>query len=123
MIARFSSRIWKTCIMNGTASSSSNHSDTFSSSTEGANGRNDSRRLILALSSAFMSARRASQSIDRVEGRKPPHFSIGDRVHRAAPGQGKISQLRALLQNSKEVKESLLIHRLGRACDVTMTIL
>src|SRR5262249_18128972 len=34
--------------MNGTASSSSNHSATASSRTEGAKGRNDSRRLIFA---------------------------------------------------------------------------
>src|SRR6266550_1980846 len=57
MSPRFSSRIWNTCIMNGTASSSSNHSDTASSSTEGAKGRNDSRRLILALLNAKIKRR------------------------------------------------------------------
>jgi hypothetical protein len=58
---RFSSLIWNTCIMNGTASYSSNQAPTASSSTDGANGRNDSRRLILALRIAFK-ARRGSQT-------------------------------------------------------------
>src|SRR3981189_3066447 len=57
----FSVRIWNTCIINGTASSSSNQSPTCSSRTEGAKGRNDSRRLIFSLSSAFISALRGSQ--------------------------------------------------------------
>ncbi len=73
MSGRFSSRIWNTCIMKGTASSSSNHSATASSSTEGAKGRNDSRRLILALRISFMSARRGSQRIERLPSARGPH--------------------------------------------------
>ena len=59
--------------MKGTASSSSNQSATASSSTEGAKGRNDSRRLILALRMLFMSARRGSQTIERLPSARGPH--------------------------------------------------
>src|SRR6266478_5827868 len=59
--------------MNGTASSSSNHSATASFRTEGAKGRNDSRRLILALRIVFMSARRGSHTIERFPSARGPH--------------------------------------------------
>src|SRR4051794_17313500 len=62
-------------------------------------------------------------NIDTAKRCQPPHLAVGNRVHSAAPGQCKISQSRALLHDPQEVKESLLIHRLGRACDVAMTIL
>src|SRR5260370_1116089 len=65
--------------MKGTASSSSNHSLTASSKTEGANGRNDSRRLIFALRTAFMSARRGSQMIERL----PSDCSVEELVDEA----------------------------------------
>src|SRR5262245_61127040 len=52
--------------MNGTGPSPSNQSETASSKIAGANGRNDSRRLIFLLRISFMSERRGSQSIDQL---------------------------------------------------------
>ena len=45
----------------------------YSSSTEGANGRNDSRRLIFAFSNSFMSARRGSHRMERLPSARGPH--------------------------------------------------
>ena len=41
--------------------------------TEGANGRNDSCRLIFALRMVFMSARRGSHTIERLPSARRPH--------------------------------------------------
>ena len=59
--------------MNGTSSSVSNHSGTASRRIEGANGRKDSRRLILRLRMSFMSARRGSPRIERLPSARGPH--------------------------------------------------
>ena len=79
--------------MKGTASSSSNHSATASSSTEGANGRNDSRRLILALRMRLHvgAARIADDRAVAERARAPFHaalkpaddLAVGDRRGRA----------------------------------------
>ena len=53
IMARFSSRIWKTCIMNGTSPSSSNHALTCSFRTDGAKGRKLSLLFNLAIQDVF----------------------------------------------------------------------
>src|SRR5204863_7811593 len=58
--------------MNGTSSSVSSHSATCSRRMEGAKGRKDSRRLILALRMSFMSARRGSPRIERLPSARGP---------------------------------------------------
>src|SRR5262249_26145851 len=50
------------------------------------------------------------------------NFAVGDGVHRTAARQREICQSRPSLQIPEEVKERLLIHRLGRASDVIMAV-
>src|SRR5207253_2286770 len=46
-----------------------------------------------------------------------------DGVHCTASGEREVGHFSALLQDAKQVKECLLVHRLGRPSDVTMTVL
>ena len=79
--------------MKGTSSSCSNHSETASLNIEGAKGRKDSRRLILALRISFMSARRGSQRMERLPRARGPipsalepakNFAVGDGAQRGS---------------------------------------
>lgn len=73
MRSRLSDCILKTLHMNGASSSASNHSGTTLLSIVGANGRNDSLRLILAFSISLMSDRLGSPRMERLPRARRPH--------------------------------------------------
>src|SRR6516165_4261998 len=60
--------------------------------------------------------------VDPSERRVSSNLAVGDGVHRTAARQCEICQSRPSLQSPEEVKECLLIHRLGRAGDVVMAV-
>ena len=60
--------------------------------------------------------------VDPSERRVSSNLAVGDGVHRTAARQREICQPGASLQIPEEVKECLLIHRLGRASDVIVAV-
>ena len=60
--------------------------------------------------------------VDPSERRVSSNFAVRDGVHCTAARQREICESRPLLQIPEEVKECLLIHRLGRARDVIVAV-